>query len=56
MAQMNISTKNKLYGLGEQNCGCQGEGEGVGWSWSLGIIHANFCIWCGYSVISCCTA
>ena len=34
----------KIYGLGEQTCGCQG---GVGWTGNLGLIDANYCLWNG---------
>ena len=46
MAQMNLSTKQKLtHRHREQTCGCQGGGEvGEEWSGSLGLADANYYI------------
>ena len=55
MAQMNLSTKQKhTHRHGEQTCGCQGGGGGMGWTVSLGLIDANYFIWRGEAVRSCC--
>ena len=32
------------------------EGEGVGRTGSLVLVDANYCIWRGYAMRSCCTA
>ena len=32
------------------------KGEGVGWTGSLGLIDANYFIWNGYAMTSCCIA
>ena len=55
MAQINLSTeKKKTHGHGEQTCGCQGGGSG--WTVSLGLVDANYCIWCALAMRSCCIA
>ena len=55
MAQMNLPTEKKqTHGHGEQTYGCQGEGEGVGWIRSLGLIDADYCLWNGLAMRSCC--
>ena len=54
---MKLPTKKKqIHGLGEQTWGCQGSGEGVGWTGSLGLIDANYCMWSGEVMRSCCIA
>ena len=45
MAQMNFSTEKKIMDL--QNRLVVAKGEGVGWIGSLGLIHANYCLWNG---------
>ena len=32
------------------------EGEGEGWTGSLGLIDADYCLWNGLAVTSCCVA
>ena len=34
----------------------KGKGEGVGWLGSLGLIDANYCLWNGSAMRSCCVA
>ena len=34
----------------------KGEEEGVGWTGFLGLIDANYCIWNGLVMSSCCVA
>lgn len=34
----------------------KGEGEGVGWMGCLGLIDANYCLWNGLAMRSCCVA
>lgn len=41
---------------GEQTCGCQGGGDGVGWTGNLGLMDANYCLWNGLAMTSCCVA
>ena len=38
---------------GEQTCGCLGGGGGTG---SLGLIDAEYCLWDGLAMGSCCVA
>ena len=47
MAQMKLSTENKLMDLKNRLVVAKGECEGVGWTGSLGLIEANYCIWNG---------
>ena len=51
MAQMNLSTENKIMDLGEETCGCQGGGGGIGMDWEFG--DANYCLWNGKAIRSC---
>ena len=53
MTQMNISTE-KLMDL--ENRLVVAKGEGVGWIGSLGLIDANYCLWNGLAMSSCCVA
>ena len=55
-AQMNLSTEKKLMDLERRLVVAEGEGEGVGWTGSLGFIDANYCIWSGEAMRSCCIA
>ena len=41
MAQMNLSTENKIMDLENRLMVAEGEEEGVGWIGSLGLIDAN---------------
>ena len=57
MAQMNLSTEKKqTQVLVEQTYGCQGAVRGSGWTGNLGLVDANYCIWSGKAMRSCCTA
>ena len=56
MAQMNLSTEKKLMDLENRLVVAKGEGEGVGWPGNLGLIDANYHIWSGCAMRSCCTA
>ena len=56
---MNLSTEKKIMDLenivfatGEEE---QGKG-GVGWIGSLGLIDADYCLWNGLAMKSCCVA
>ena len=53
---MNISTEKKIMDLENKLVVAKGEGKGVGWIWSLGLIHANYCLWNGLAMRSCCIA
>ena len=56
MAQMNLSTEKKLMDLENRLVVVEGEGEGVGWMGNLGLIDANYCLWNGLTMRSCCVA
>ena len=47
MAQMKLSTEEKLMDLENRLVVAKGEGEVVGWTGSFGLIDANYCIWSG---------
>ena len=54
---MKLSTEKKIMDL-ENRLVAKGEGkgEGVGWIGSLGLIDANYCLWNGLAMRSCCVA
>ena len=54
MAQRNLSTEKKIMDL--ENRLVVAEGEGVGWMGCLGLIDANYCLWNGLAMRSCCVA
>ena len=56
MAQMNLSIKKKIMDLENRLVAAKGEGEGVGWMGSLGLIYADYCLWNGLAMRSCCVA
>ena len=56
MAQMNLSTEKKIMDLENRLVVAKGEGEGVGWMGSLGLIDADYCLWNGLAMRSCCVA
>ena len=49
-----FSTEKKLMNLG--NRPVADKGEGVGWIGSLGLTDANYCLWNGLAMRSCCIA
>ena len=51
---MNLSTEKKIMDL--ENRLVVAKGEGVGWIGSLGLIDANYCLWNGLAMRSCCVA
>ena len=53
---MNLSTEKKIMGLENRLAVVKTEGEGVGWTGSLGLIDANYCLWNGLAMRSCCVA
>ena len=55
-AQMNLSTEKKITDLENRLAVAKEEGEGIGWTGSLGLIDANYCIWSGEAMRSCCIA
>ena len=56
MAQMNLSTEKKLIDMENRLVVAHGEGEGIGWTGNLGLIDANYCLWNGSAMRSCCIA
>ena len=56
MAQMNISTEKKIKDLENRLVVAKGEGEGMGWIGNLGLIDADYCLWNGLAMTSCCVA
>jgi len=54
MAKMNLSTEKKIMDLENILVVAKGEWEGVGWMGSLGLIDANYCLWNGLAMRSCC--
>ena len=55
---MNLSTEKKIMDLENRLVVAEGEGEreGVGWIGSLGLMDANYCLWNGVAMRSCCVA
>ena len=53
---MNLSTKNKITDLENRLVVANGEGEVVGLMGSLGLIDADYCLWNGVAMGSCCVA
>ena len=53
---MNFSTEKKIMDLENRLVVAKGEGEGVGGTGNLGVIDANYCLWSGYAMSSCCIA
>ena len=47
MAQMNISTEEKIMDMENRLVVSKGEGEGMGWTGNSGLINANSCLWNG---------
>ena len=54
MAQMNLSTENKHMDFENRLVVAKGKGTGVGWTWSFRLVDANYCIWSGWAMRSCC--
>ena len=51
---MNLSTEKKIMDL--ENRLVVAKEEGVGWIGSLGLIDADYCLWKGLAMRSCCAA
>ena len=56
MAQRNFSTEKKVMDLDNRLVVAKGEGEGVGWIGILELMDANYCLWNGLAMRSCCVA
>ena len=55
-AQMNLSTEKKIMDLENRLVVAKGEVEGERWIWRLGLIDADYCLWNGLAMRSCCVA
>ena len=55
-SQMNLSAEKKIVDVENRLVVAKGEGKGVGWIGSLGLIDANYCLWNGLAMKSCCVA
>ena len=53
---MNLSTEKKIMDMENRLAVAKGEGKGAGWTGNLGLIDANYCLWNGLAVVSCCVA
>ena len=51
---MNLSAEKKIMDMENRRVGNKGEREGVGWTGSLGLTDANYCLWNGMAMRSCC--
>ena len=47
MAQMNLSTEEKIMHMENRPVVAKGEGEGVAGTGNLGLIAVNYCLWNG---------
>ena len=57
MVQMNLSTENKIMDTENRLVVAKGgPWKGVGWTGNLGLIDANYCLWNGLAMRSCCVA
>ena len=56
MAQVNLSTEKKIMDLENRLVVAKGEEEKVRWIGSLGLMDANYCLWDGLAMGSCCVA
>ena len=52
MAQMNLSIENNI----KESRLMVAKGEGVGWMGCLGLVDADYCLWNGSEMRSCCVA
>ena len=53
---MNLSMEKKLMDLENRLVVSKREGYGVRWTENLGLIDANYCLWNGLAMRSCCVA
>ena len=51
-----LQKRNKLMDMENRLVVVKGEGVGVGWMGSLGLTDANYCLWNGLAMRSCCVA
>ena len=55
-AQTNLSTEKKIMDLENRLVVAKGEWEGVGVTGNLGLMDADYCLWNGLALRSCCVA
>ena len=53
---MNLCTEKTIMDLEKKLVVAKGEGEGVGWMGCLGLVDADYCLWNGLAMRSCCIA
>ena len=53
---MNLSTEKKIMDLENRLVFAKGEAEGMGWIENLGLMDANYSLWNGLAMRSCCVA
>ena len=53
---MNLSTGKNIIDLENRLVVAKEEEEGMGWLESLGLIDADYCLWNGLAMRSCCVA
>ena len=53
---MNLSTEKKIMYLENRLVVAKEEGEKVGWIGNLGLVDADYCLWNGLAMRSCCVA
>ena len=53
---MNLITEKKIKDLENRLVVAKGEREGPGWNGNLGLIEADYCLWSGLAMRSCCVA
>ena len=56
MAHMNLCTEKKLMDLEKRLVVAKGEGEGMGETGILVLMDADYCLWNGLAMRSCCVA
>ena len=53
---MTLSTEKKITDLENRLVVAWGEGKEVGWIGRVGLTDANYCLWNGLTMRSCCVA
>ena len=53
---MNLSTEEKIMDRENRLVVAKGEGERLGRTENMGLIDANYCLWNGLAMRSCCVA
>ena len=53
---MKLPTEKKIMDMQNRLLVTKGVGDGVRWIGTLGLIDANYCLWNGLAMRSCCVA